>query len=103
MLTPGAPPAPYLDRLLGWLAPTWQLKRLRARAALRLEAERADPTRTRWVDGQPWRRIDGPPSAPDRVHWEPLATPTLRPEAPARWRASTWWRRGDGPRNAPTR
>jgi hypothetical protein len=67
MLTPASPPAPYLDRVLGWLAPQWQLRRLRARAALaELQADLADPSRVRRVAGERWRRIDSPPNAPER-------------------------------------
>jgi hypothetical protein len=61
MLTPGAPPAPYLDRLLGWLAPSWQKKRLQARAALcELQADLGDPSCVRRRNGEVWRRIDEP-------------------------------------------
>jgi hypothetical protein len=63
MLTPGAPPAPYLDRVLGWLAPGWQLRRLKARAALaELQADLADPSRVRQRNSEVWRRIDEPPT-----------------------------------------
>jgi len=66
MLTPS--PAPYFDRMLGWLAPQWQLRRLRARAALaELAADLADPSRTRRIGGERWRRVDGTPNAPERA------------------------------------
>lgn len=64
MLTPGESPALYVDRLLGWLAPTWQLRRLRARAALaELQADLADPSRVRRRNGEEWRRVDEPPAS----------------------------------------
>jgi hypothetical protein len=63
MLTPASPPALYLDRLVGWLAPSWQLKRLRARAAIAaLQADLADPSRVRRIAGERWRRVDEPPA-----------------------------------------
>jgi hypothetical protein len=68
MLTPSSSPAPYVDRMLGWLAPQWQLRRLRARAALaELAADLADPSRVRRLEGERWRRVDGPPNAPERA------------------------------------
>jgi hypothetical protein len=63
MLTPASPPALYVDRVIGWIAPTWQLKRLRARAALaELAADLADPSRVRRRNGEVWRRVDEPPT-----------------------------------------
>ena len=93
MLTPASAPT-YLDRALGYLAPQWALRRQRARAALHFEAARADPERLRYIDGRPWTRVDGPPTAPERRHWEPLADaaapPPAVPAALPRWRPSTW-------------
>src|SRR5262245_47070582 len=88
-----APPAAtptYLDRVLAYLAPQCALHRQRAPAVLHFEATRADPERLRWIDGMPWTRIDGPPSAPERMHWEPLDT-LAPPAAPPRWRSSGFW------------
>jgi hypothetical protein len=67
MLVPAPPTAPYLDRLLRWVAPQWYLRRLRARTAIaELEADRGDPRRVRRIDSERWRRVDAPPGAPDR-------------------------------------
>jgi hypothetical protein len=61
MLRPGEPPALYVDRVIGWLAPQWQLRRLKARAALaELQADLADPGRVRRRNGEVWRRVDEP-------------------------------------------
>ena len=81
-----------LDRLLAYVAPQFALRRQRARAVLHFEGTRADPERVRWIDGRPWTRIDGPPTAPERVLWEPLAT-LAPPAAPPRWRPSGFWSR----------
>jgi len=81
-----------LDRLLAYLAPQFALRRQRARAVLHFEGTRADPERVRWIDGRPWTRIDGPPTAPERVLWEPLDT-LAPPAATPRWRPSGFWSR----------
>ena len=91
MLTPAAT-STYLDRVLAYLAPQWALRRQRARAALYFEALRADPERVRMVGGLVWTRIDGPPTAPERVLWEPLDT-LAPPAATPRWRPSGFWSR----------
>jgi hypothetical protein len=91
MLTPAAT-STYLDRVLAYLAPQWALRRQRARAALYFEALRADPERVRMVGGLVWTRIDGPPTAPERVMWEPLDA-AAPPGAPQRWRPSAFWSR----------
>jgi hypothetical protein len=91
MLTPAAS-STYLDRVLAYLAPQWALRRQRARAALHVEAVRADPQRVRYVDGLPWTRVDGPPNAPERISWEPLDV-SVPPAAPPRWRSSGFWSR----------
>jgi len=78
--------------VLAYLSPQWALRRQRARAALHFEAARADPDRLRYIDGGPWTRVDGPPTAPERVHWEPLYA-SAPPAATSRWRPSTWWTR----------
>src|SRR5262245_66603307 len=98
MLTPAAAPT-YLDRVLAYLAPQWALRRQRARAVLHFEATRADPERVRWIDGRPWTRIDGPPTAPERMHWEPLdaSAPPVPPAATPRWRPSSFWSRPSEP------
>src|SRR5262245_45543414 len=67
MLVPAPAPAPYLDRLVRWLAPRWALRRAHARAALaELEADRADPSRVRRIGGERWRRVEPPPGATER-------------------------------------
>jgi len=62
--TPASAPT-YLDCAIGWLAPSSALRR--QRAVLRFEATRADPDRVRYIDGRPWTRSDGPPSARMRL------------------------------------
>src|SRR5262249_10073372 len=68
MLVPAPAPAPYLDRLVRWLAPRSALRRAHARAALaELEADRADPSRVTRIGGERWRRVEPPPGRPSAI------------------------------------
>jgi hypothetical protein len=45
----------YVDRLVAYVAPSWALRRARARQAFYLETQR-DLSQVRWVDGSPYAR-----------------------------------------------
>ena len=84
----------YLDRLLGVVAPTWALRRARARRQRALEAAYDDET-VRWIDGEPWVR------SADGISWVlvPGSRRIAPPVAPGPgWRPSTFWARPRAPR-----